>query len=90
LLKAAIVTDQSFADEIDRAITFILQAEVVVQVHAAFDHLAAAITFYMETVISFFRFGSYPPEEFFEKAHRSLPLECDGVAVATLAVATLE
>jgi hypothetical protein len=44
----------------------------------------------MEAVISFFRFSSYPPEEFFEKAHRSLPLECDGVAVATLAVATLE
>src|SRR5690348_10754825 len=69
LLEAAIVSDQSFADEIDRAVPFIIQAEIVVQVHAPFDDLAAAITFHMEGVVALFRFGSPTTEDFFEKTH---------------------
>src|SRR5918911_388627 len=66
LLKTAVVPNQSFADQVKRVVTFIFEAEVVVQVHAAFDDLAAAITFHLERVVPFFRFGGSAAEEIFE------------------------
>src|SRR6185503_1697358 len=72
LLEAAVIPDQAFAHKIDGAIAFIVQAEVVVQVHAPFDDLAAAIAFDMEGVIAFLWPGPTPAEEFFEEAHSRL------------------
>ena len=71
LLKASVGSNESFADKVDGAVTFIFKAEVVVQVHPAFDDLAAAITFHFERVVSFFWFGGRAAEEIFEEAHKS-------------------
>jgi hypothetical protein len=87
LLETAILSDQPLADEIDCVIAFIVQAEVVVKVHAPFDDLAAAIAFDVEGVIPFFRPGGFAAEKFFEKAH-DLPfmsLQDAGEAISRLA-----
>jgi len=66
-LEAAIVTYQSFTDKI--AVPSSLRPEIVVQVHAPCDDLTAAIAFYVEYIVSFFRFGGPTAEEIFEEAH---------------------
>jgi hypothetical protein len=80
----AAVTDQDFAAEIG-VITFIAEAEIVIEIHAAFDDLAAAIAFDLEDVISFFGFGGRPAEEILEKAHND-----PSFGVRRLAAAGLE
>jgi hypothetical protein len=73
LLETAIVPYQSFADKVNRLITIVVKAEVVVQVDATFDNLTAAIAFDVEGVVSFFVFGSSAPtKEIFEEAHDRL------------------
>ena len=72
LLKASVASHQSLASKVHIAIVFIFKAEVVVQVHAAFDDLAAAIAFYLKDVISFFGFGGCAAKEIFEEAHNNL------------------
>ena len=69
LLEAAVCSaDQAFAD--DEAIAVIIQAEIVIQVHATFDDLTAAIAFHEEDVEAFIRFGGCSSaEEIFEEAH---------------------
>jgi hypothetical protein len=71
LLETAVVPDQSLANQIESFIPFIFKAEVIIQVHAAFDDLATAITFDLEGVVSFFGFGGSAAEEVFEEAHKS-------------------
>jgi hypothetical protein len=67
------VSDQSFADKI--VIAFIAETEIVVQVHAAFDDLTAAIAFYVEDVVSFCGFGEpAAAEDVFEETHSNLPV----------------
>jgi hypothetical protein len=75
LLETPVVPDQSLADQVKRALTFVFEAEVVVQVHAAFDDLATAITFHFECIVSFFGFGGRAPEEIFEEAHIILSMK---------------
>jgi hypothetical protein len=53
-------------------IPFVLNAEIVVQIHAPFDDLATAIAFYAEDIISFFRFCGCAAEETFEETHKYL------------------
>jgi hypothetical protein len=74
LLETSIVPYQSFADQVEGSVTFIFKAEVIVQIHAAFDDLAAAIAFYFESIVSLFGFGRFAAEKFFEKAHNILSL----------------
>ncbi len=68
LLETAIVSHQDFAAEIYIAAVNIFQAEVIIQVHAAFDDLAAALAFDLEYIITFFMLLG-PAEEVFEEAH---------------------
>ena len=68
-LEAFVISHDDFAAEVDVLIAFEVQAEVVIQVDAAFDDLAAATALDLEDVISFFRFGGITAEEFFEEAH---------------------
>jgi hypothetical protein len=69
LLEATPAAQQSLADVIDFAVIFVFDAEVVVQIHAAFDDLAAAIAFDMECVIALLRFGGCTAEKVFEEGH---------------------
>jgi hypothetical protein len=71
-LETPVVSNESFADQVKGTVAFIFKAEIVVQVHAALDDLAAAITFHFEGIVSFFRFGGSPAEEIFEEAHDTL------------------
>src|SRR5689334_8035669 len=69
LLETPVISDQSLADDIEGAITFILQAEIIFQIYAAFDDLTTAIAFELESVVSFFASGSCAAKEIFEEAH---------------------
>ena len=69
LLETAVVADQSLADEIDRFVTFVVKAEVIVQVDAAFDDLTAAVALHVEDVIALIRLGIQAAKEIFEEAH---------------------
>ena len=71
LLETSVISNESFPNQVKGAVTFIFKAEVVVQVHAALDDLATAITFHVECVISFFGFGGTTTEKIFEEAHKS-------------------
>ena len=62
LLETAIVADQSFVDEVDCVVAVIVQAEIVIEVDAAFDDLSAAVAFYVEDVIAFLGLGGTPLE----------------------------
>lgn len=55
LLKAAIAAHQRLADNVGVAISF--ETEIVIQVDAALDDLAAAPTFDVEGVIAFLGFS---------------------------------
>jgi hypothetical protein len=68
-LEAASAAHYSLAADVDLAVIFIFDAQVVVEVDTAFDDLAAAIAFDFEGVIVLFRFGGRTAEEVFEKAH---------------------
>ena len=62
---------QSFADNISGAgVAFEFGAEVIIQIHAPFDDLPAAIAFDVECVIVLLRFGRIAAEKIFEKAHK--------------------
>jgi hypothetical protein len=62
LLEAKTAAHQHLAAEVDILVIFEVQAELVVQVDAAFDNLAAAVAFYLEDVISLFRLGGFAAE----------------------------
>jgi len=72
LLEATPAAKQALADVIDFAVVFVFDAEIVVQIHAALDDLAAAIAFHLKRVITFFRFGGCAAEKVFEEAHSVL------------------
>jgi hypothetical protein len=74
LLEAPVGSNESFADKVDGTVTFIVKAKIIVQVHAAFDDLTAAITFHFECVESLFRFGGTTTEEIFKEAHSYHPV----------------
>jgi len=74
LLKTAIPTDQSLADNV--AITCIVETQVVVQIYAPLDDLTAAPAFDAERIVMFFRLGGGAAEEVFEEAHIILSIEC--------------
>jgi len=69
LLETPVVPDQSFADQVNCGVPLIFKAEVIVQVHPAFNDLTAAIAFNFEHMVSLFRFGRTTAEEVFEEAH---------------------
>ena len=69
LLKATPAAHDPLADVIDFAIVFVFNAQVVIQIHATFDDLTAAITFDVECVISILWFGGWTAEEFFKEVH---------------------
>src|SRR5215216_962340 len=67
LLETAVCSYQTLADEI--RVSFIGKAEIVIQVHTAFDDLATALAFDLEDIKPFFRFGRCSTKEVFEEAH---------------------
>jgi hypothetical protein len=73
-LEAAVFTNENLAGMENVAAFFILDAEVVVQVHATFDDFSAAVAFDGEGVIALLWFGR-SAEEFFEEVHgKSFPV----------------
>src|SRR5919197_2037265 len=75
LLKTAVITYQSLADDVIAFVIFIFKAKVVAQVDATLDDLTTAIAFYVEGVVSFFRFGrTATAKEVFEEAHSYHPV----------------
>src|SRR5215208_453429 len=77
LLEATVIADQSFTDDVESTVVFIFQAEVVIQINATLDNLAAAIAFYIKGVVSFFGFGRCAAKEILEEAHKLPFLSCE-------------
>ena len=69
LLETTVIADQSFTDDVESAVVFIFQAEVVVQVDAALDNLATAIAFYIKGIVTFLGFGRGSAKKILEEAH---------------------